>query len=129
MKRLWIALLLAGACSASIVVDQSQAWFTDGIEFHWIQQKNYSYEYEPIDLEGRIVSGLTDGAIVWLVDDSPSGLGLCCQPVPPGPPQPPPSPPTPQPPPVIVTPEPGTLLIMGAGLLVLAGLSRQHQIF
>jgi hypothetical protein len=62
MKRLWIALLLACACSASIVVDQSQAWFTDGIEFHWILQADYGYQ--PIDLQGRIVSGLTDGAIV-----------------------------------------------------------------
>jgi hypothetical protein len=59
MKPLWIVLLLAGACSASIVVDQSQAWFTDGIEFHWILETNYGYE--PIDLEGHIVSGLTDG--------------------------------------------------------------------
>jgi hypothetical protein len=122
MKRLWIALLVVCPCSASIVVDQSQAWFTDGIEFHWILETNYGYE--PIDLEGRIVSGLTDGAIVWLVDDSPSAPGMCCQP---GPPQPPP-PPTPRTP-VTVTPEPATLLIMGAGLLALAALSRQHQIF
>jgi hypothetical protein len=114
MKPLLILLLSACACSAAIVVDETQIWDTDGTQFRWIWQENYGYE--PIDLQGRIVSGLTDGAIVWLVDDGSGGSGPCCQP---GPPSPPPTPPTP---PVTVTPEPGSLWIMGAGLLSLAGL-------
>ena len=124
MKPLLIALLLACTCSAAIVVDQSQAWYTNGIGFHWIWQTDYGYE--PIDLQGRIVSGLTDGAIVWLVDDSSSGSGLCCETQSPPAPPAPPAPPTP---PVAVTPEPGTWLMMGAGLLALTTLSRQHRIF
>jgi hypothetical protein len=114
MKLLLIALLLACTCSAAIVVDETQIWDTGVTQFRWIWHQDYGYE--PIDLQGRIVSGLTDGAIVWLVDDGSSGSGLCCQP---GPPSPPPAPPTP---PVTITPEPGTLLMIGAGLFGLLGL-------
>ena len=106
MKRLLITLLLACTCSAAIVVDQNQIWETNGTEFHWIWQPDYGYE--PIDLQGRMVSGLTDGAIVWLVDDSSSGSGQCCQAGPPSPP------PTPR---VAVTPEPGTLVTIGVGFV------------
>jgi hypothetical protein len=119
MRPLLIILLLACTCSAAIVVDETQIWDTGVTQFRWIWQQDYGYE--PIDLQGRIVSGLTDGAIVWLVDDGSSGSALCCQPGPPGPPPTPPTPPTPPPPQVTVTPEPGTLLMMGAGLLSLAG--------
>jgi hypothetical protein len=111
MKPLLITLLLACTCSAAMVVDQTQIWDTNVTQFRWIQQPDNSYE--AIDLRGQVVSGLTDGAIVWLVDDSSGGSGLCCQPAPPS------SPPTPQ---VTVTPEPGTLLMMVGGLIGLARL-------
>ena len=102
-------------------MDQSQIWVTDGTEFRWIWQQDYGYE--PIDQRGQIVSGLTDGAIVWLVDDDSLGRGVCCQPGPPGPPGPAAGPPSPPPTPqVTVTPEPGTLLMIGAGVFILAGL-------
>jgi PEP-CTERM motif len=112
MKPLLITLLLACTCSASIIVDQSQIYTSGFTEFHWVLTQDYGYL--PIDTAGRIVSGLTDGFTPWLVDDGSQGYKPpCCQPGPPSPP------PTPR---VTVTPEPGTLLMIGAGLFSLVSL-------
>jgi hypothetical protein len=109
MKPLLITLLLACACSASIIVDESQIYESGITEFHWVLTRDYGYL--PIDTAGRVVSGLTDGFTPWLVDDGSQGVKPpCCQSGPPSPP------PTPR---VIVTPEPGTLLMIGAGLFSL----------
>jgi hypothetical protein len=90
-----------------MIVDESEIYASGITEFHWVL--THDYGYLPIDTAGRIVSGLTDGFTPWLVDDESQGVEPpCCQPGPQSPP------PTPR---VIVTPEPGTLLMVGAGLV------------
>jgi hypothetical protein len=110
MKPLLITLLSACACSASIIVDESQIYSSGITEFHWVLTQDYGYL--PIDTAGRVVSGLTDGFTPWLVDEASQGSKPpCCQQGPPSPP------PTPR---IAATPEPGTFLMLGAGLFGLA---------
>jgi hypothetical protein len=107
--KLLLSFLFIVSCRAEIVVDPSQVFETGGVPFHWIFEPDYGYQ--PIDYDGRIVSGLTDGAIVWLIDDSP-GTGY----TPPAPYYPPnPAPPIPGPKiPTSETPEPETFWVIFA---------------
>ena len=129
-KTMFLAFLLSGLCSASMIVDTTLVWVSGKTIYSW--ERTDAGDYIPVTPGGIIVSGLTEGfnPLPPCADDCGGGSGL--SPYTPPPIEPPPviiPPPVIVPPtePARVTPEPATYFLTGGAFLIFLGAVRRRR--